>query len=53
MMGKRPCFMSSTGSTDLMSDPAVDQESYDLLLAYPWLQTLEPFNIDWEFVWSM
>jgi hypothetical protein len=54
MMGKRShCSMGSTGFTDLISDPAVDRESYELLLAYPWLETLEPFNIEWEFVWSM
>jgi hypothetical protein len=54
MMGKRSFrVMSNTGATDLVPDPAVDRESYDLLLAYPWLQTLEPFNIEWEFIWSM
>ena len=54
MMGKRSqCSMGSTGFTDLMSDPAVDRESYELLVAYPWLQNLEPFHIEWEFVWSM
>jgi hypothetical protein len=54
MMGKRShCSMGSTGFTDLMSDPVGDRESYELLLGYPWLQTLEPFNIEWEFVWSM
>lgn len=54
MMAKRAhdC-MGSTGFTDFMSDSAVDRESYELLLAYPWLETLEPFNIDWELVWSM
>jgi hypothetical protein len=32
---------------------APEQELENLLLAYPGLEGLEPFYVEWEFVWPM
>jgi hypothetical protein len=36
-----------------VSDPAPDRELDDLLVAHPWLETLEPFYVEWELIWLM
>jgi len=33
--------------------PADESLVDGVLLAYPWLKGLEPFYIEWEFVWPM
>lgn len=34
-------------------DAAPDAELDSLPASYPWLDTLEPFYIDWELIWVM
>ena len=37
-----------------MSDRAVSAALNDnLAAAYPWLDTLEPFAVEWELIWPM
>jgi hypothetical protein len=35
------------------ANPAPDAELEELMLAYPWLASLEPYCIEWELVWFM
>jgi len=32
---------------------ARDPELEDLVVAHPWLVTLEPYSIEWELIWFM
>ena len=45
-------FWPSTDRTDA-ARAAPDQELEWLLLTYPGLEGLEPFYVEWEFVWPM
>jgi hypothetical protein len=33
--------------------PAPDVELEELMHAYPWLASLEPYCVEWELVWFM
>jgi hypothetical protein len=35
------------------ADPPADRETDALLLAHPWLESLEPYYVEWELVWPM
>jgi hypothetical protein len=42
-------------ATDLVdaADPTPFRELDDLLVAHPWLKSLEHYYIEWELVWPM
>jgi hypothetical protein len=46
--------VTDPADTDMDTAKPGDRPGLDLvLLAYPWLKSLEPFYIEWELVWPM